>query len=154
MKIGIIVYSHSGNTLSVAQKLEQVLRSAGHAVSIERIEPINEDPHSSAPVGLKSAPDISPYDAIIFASPVQAFSLAPVMKLYLSRISSLVGKKAYCFVTQHLKRPWMGGKQAVRQITKACEAKGAHILSSGMVNWSGSTRDEQIDEIVRRLGAI
>lgn len=42
---------------------------------------------------MKSAPDVSGYDAVIFASPVQAFSLAPVMKLYLSKLPSLAGKK-------------------------------------------------------------
>lgn len=154
MKVGIIVYSHTGNTLSVAQKLEKALEAAGHEASIARIEPVNDNPHAAAPVRLKTAPDISLYDAAIFASPVQAFSLAPVMKLYLSQISGLAGKKSYCFVTQHLKKAWMGGNHAIRQIKKACRAKGSDILSSGIVNWSGSTRDNQIDDIVRRLSTI
>ncbi|TAH73860.1 MAG: flavodoxin [Anaerolineaceae bacterium] len=154
MKIGIIVYSHSGNTLSVAQKIEQALRGSGHTVGIEMVEPVNGDPNSSAPVKLKTAPDISPYDAIIFASPVQAFTLARVMKLYLSELPSLTGKKTYCFVTQHLKKTWMGGKRAIRLISEACKVKGVDIISSGIINWSSSARDQQIDELVKRLGTI
>ncbi len=148
MNVGIIVYSQTGNTLSVAQKLEHALKANGHAASIARVEPID---NSSK---LKSAPDVGTYDAIIFASPVQAFSLAPVMKLYLSQVSSLDGKKVYCFVTQQLKKAWMGGNHAVRQIESACKAKGAGIMASGIVNWSSDTRNQQIDDIIGRLSAI
>ena len=152
MKVGIIVYSQSGNTLSVAEKLEKAIKSAGHTVTLERVEAVSE---GSNPVNrLKSAPDITPYDAIIFASPVQAFSLAQAMKLYLSQISDITGKQAYCFVTQHFKKAWLGGNHAVRQITAACKAKGGEVIWSGVVNWSGSTREKQIDDIVTRLSSI
>lgn len=154
MNVGLIVYSHSGNTLSVAQKLEAALKVAGHAANIERVEPADDDPHASVPVKLQSAPDVRRYDAVVFASPVQAFSLAPAMKSYLSQISGLAGKRVYCFVTQQFPKPWLGGNHAVRQITAACKAKGADILSSGIVNWSSGRRDGQIDDIVRRLSAI
>lgn len=154
MKIGIIVYSHTGNTLSVAQKIEQALRSAGHTVSLEMVEPVNGDPNSTAPIEIKSAPDISPYDTIIFASPVQAFTLARVMKLYLSQLPDLTGKKVYCFVTQHLKKTWMGGKRAVRKISEACKAKGLDIISSDIINWSSSAREQQIDDLVSKFGTI
>lgn len=154
MNVGIIVYSQTGNTLSVAQELGKALKSAGHTVSIARVEPENDDPRSRAPVRIKAAPDGSPYDVVIFASPVHAFSLAPAMKLYLSQVPGLNGKKAYCFVTQHLKKAWLGGNHAVRQITAACKAKGAAVISSGVVNWSAGNREKQIAEIVGRLSAI
>lgn len=147
MNVGIIVYSQTGNTLAVAQKLEEALKAKGHTAGIARVEPIDN-------TKLKSAPDVSPYDAVIFASPVHAFSLAPAMQLYLSQVSGLTGKKACCFVTQRLKKAWLGGNHAVRQIKSACRKKGADIAESGIVNWSGDTRDQQIDDIVGRLSAI
>jgi len=150
MNVGIIVYSKSGNTLSVAQKLEKVIKSAGHTVSIARVEPVSEAAHYP----LKSAPDIIPYDAVIFASPVQAFSLAPVMKLYLSQISDITGKQVTCFVTQHFKKKFLGGNRAIRQITAACKAKGTEVIWSGVVNWSSNIREKQIDDIVTRLSSI
>lgn len=73
MNVGIILYSNTGNTLSVAQKLEQALRANGHAAIIARVEPVHNDPRASGPVKLKSAPDASAYDAIIFASPCRCF---------------------------------------------------------------------------------
>jgi hypothetical protein len=76
------------------------------------------------------------------------------MKLYLSQVSSLAGKKVCCFVTQQLKKAWLGGNHAVRQIKSACKGKGADIMVSGIVNWSGDTRDKQIDDIVSRLSAV
>ena len=38
MKVGIVVYSASGHTLSVATALQAILTSAGHGVTLERIE--------------------------------------------------------------------------------------------------------------------
>ncbi len=154
MKVGIIVYSNTGNTLSVAQKIEEALKSAGHTVSIDRVEPESDKQSPGTPIKLKSAPDVSPYDALIFASPVHAFSLAPVMKQYLSEISGLSGKKVSCFVTQQLKKAWMGGNRAIKQIGSACKAKGAEVTASGIVHWSSSARENLIQEVVKRLSAI
>ena len=154
MNAGIIVYSQTGNTMSVAEKLKQALEANGHAVNIERVEARDGDTGSPAPVKLESAPDIAPYDLVIFASPVHAFSLAPAMKTYLSQISSFTGKKVCCFVTQQLKKAWMGGNRAVRQIKTICMSKGADIIASGVVNWSCNTRGEQIDDIVERFCQI
>lgn len=154
MKVGIIVYSITGNTLSVAERLEKTLAARGHTVEIKRVEAENEQSKPSVPITLKTAPDISPYDTVIFASPVHAFSLAPAMKLYLSQISALNGKKTHCFVTQQLKKAWLGGNHAIRQISSACKAKGGSMISTGIVNWSGDNRERQIEDIVAALSAI
>ena len=37
MKIGIVVYSQTGNTYQVAEKLQETLSDKGHSVNIERI---------------------------------------------------------------------------------------------------------------------
>ncbi|HOP12098.1 MAG TPA: NAD(P)H-dependent oxidoreductase [Oscillospiraceae bacterium] len=152
MNIGVIVYSETGNTLSVAKKLEQALKTAGHAVTLAKIE-ADRDPKTGV-VTFKSKPAIDAYDTVIFASPVQAFSLARPMKLYLDQISALSGKKAACFVTQGLKKDWMGGSHAIRQIKSACKVKGADIALTGIVHWSCADHDVQIDEVVQKLSAI
>ena len=154
MNVGIIVYSQTGNTLSVAQRLEHDIRAKGHEVSLSKVEPVQNTSPSSAPIELKSSPDISLYDVIIFASPVQAFSLSPAMKFYLSQVSSLTGKKVCCFVTQQLKKAWLGGNHAVRQIKSACQIKGADITVSGIVNWSSDMREQQINDVVSRLSSF
>ncbi|MBN1892452.1 MAG: flavodoxin family protein [Clostridiales bacterium] len=144
MNIGIIVYSQTGNTLSVAERVEKVLKEAGHTARVEKIEVEGE----GYAVKVKSAPDVAPYDAVIFASPVHGFSISPPMKAYLSAISDLSGKKVYCFVTQQLKKDWMGGNRSIKQIRAACRKKGADIISSGIVHWSSEEREKQIDNVV------
>ena len=150
MNVGIIVFSQTGNTLAVAEKLEAAIKSQGHTASIERIEGISE----GTCVSLTSTPRVEPYDAIIFASPVQAFTLALVMKQYLSQIPDLSDKTVYCFVTQQLKKAWLGGNRAVRKITDACKVRGVDVKKSGIVHWSSKARENQINDIVNRLSSF
>jgi flavodoxin len=149
MKVGIIVYSQTGNTMSVAEKLEKSIKALGHPVEILKVEVENQN----TPSKLKTAPDVSPFDVLVFASFVQAFTLTPAMKSYLSQISSLTNKKVYCFITQHLKKTWLGGNRALRQIHGVCKKKGGEVLWSGLVNWSGDRKNEQIDAIVAGISS-
>lgn len=144
MNIGIIVYSQTGNTLSVAERVEKVLKEVGHTARVEKIEVEGE----GYAVKLTSAPDVAPYDTVIFATPVHGFSISPPMKIYLSALSDLSGKKVYCFVTQQLKKDWMGGNRAIKQIREACRKKGADIINSGIVHWSDDLREKQIEDVV------
>lgn len=154
MKVGIIVYSQTGNTLSVAEKIAESLSLKGQAVELLNVETESAGPGPGSRTRLRSAPDVAPFDAIIFASPVQGFSLAPAMKAYLSQIGDLSGKKIHCFVTQHFKKAWMGGNRAVSQMSSVCKSKGGSIISTGIVNWSSDKREQQIEEIVAALSAI
>lgn len=151
MKVGIIVHSHTGNTLSVAQKLMEALQTAGHLVTIEQVEAVNEDPSAAGNIQLKTIPDPSPYDTLIFGAPVRAFSLSPVMKAYLAQVASLKGKKVGCFVTEQLPFSWMGGNQAIGQLKKAVVKKEANVFSTGVVNWSNKQRETKITEVIKRL---
>lgn len=151
MNVGIMVYSHTGNTLSVALKLQEALNEKGHTATIERVVPVESKPQAKGKTSLQNAPDVTPYDAVVFASPVYGFALAPAMLLYLSQISSLADKKAACFVTMNFKFKWLGGNHSVRQITAACKEKGADVLKSGIVSWESKSRDEEIAAVVSRL---
>jgi len=151
MNIGIIVHSHTGNTLSVAVKLQERLKEKGIEATIERVVAANEDPSASGNVVLKSIPDTSKYDTLIFAAPVRAFSLSPVMKPYLSQLASLQNKNIGCFVTEHLPFPWMGGNKAIQIMTKLIEAKNGEVLVTGIVHWSSKKRDRMISDIINRL---
>lgn len=154
MKVGIIVHSHSGNTLSVAEKLKDTLAAKGHTVTLERVNAVNEDPSAQGPVELKDIPEAGSYDALIFGAPVRAFSLTPTMKAYLAQITALKGKKVGYFTTQHFPFAWMGGNKAITQMKKACEAKGAVPLGTGVVNWSSKKREEKIADVLNKLSNI
>jgi flavodoxin len=148
MKIGIIVYSNTGNTLGVANRMKEKLLAEGHAVTLERVIAANSNPSPTEQIKLTSIPDVSPYDVVIFGSPVQGLSLAPVMKTYMSQLPPLKGRKAGFFVTQQFPFPWMGGNHAIRQAQQICKGKGADLYAAGDVNWSSKKREDLIRSVI------
>jgi flavodoxin len=56
MKIGIIVYSNTGHTLSVARQLEQALSAAGHKVELEQVLTEGTPKPGATHVPLKTRP--------------------------------------------------------------------------------------------------
>ena len=153
MRIGIIVHSHTGHTLGVAEKLMRKLQTEGHDVSLERVSVVDEDPNKMTNIQLASNPDIQAYEGLIFAAPVRGFSLSPVMKLYLSQLGTLNGKKVYGFVTQSFPFPWMGGNQSIKQLKRACQEKDVEVIETGIINWSNKNRESRIEELIEGICA-
>jgi flavorubredoxin len=153
MNIGMIVYSQTGNTHSVALKLQEKLSAAGHTVTLERIEVAGEV-QPGKPVQFTTLPDAAKYEALVFGSPVQAFSLCQAMVGYLKQVASLQGKQVALLVTQAFPYPWLGGNRAIRQMKGLCESKGATVCGSGIVNWMKKRREQQIVEVVDRLSSL
>lgn len=154
MIIGIILHSHTGNTLAVGEKIREYLGKEGHTAEIARVTADKEGQAASGKITILSAPDAGQYDIVLFGAPVQAFSLSPVMKTYMADLPSLEGKKVSCFVTQQLPKPWMGGNRAIRQLTRLCKDKGASIMESGIVHWSLKSREKQMEDVAARLGRL
>jgi NAD(P)H dehydrogenase (quinone) len=153
MKIGIIVYSQTGNTFSVAQKLKDKLAAAGHSVNIERLTPVGDVQKDTKNIRFEKLPDLTGYDALVFAGPVQAFSLAPVMKMYMNQLPSLNNKKAVVFITKGLALAFTGGNQAIKTLTKSVESKGGTVVGTGMVFWGSKDRENQINDVVSKLSS-
>lgn len=155
MKIGIIVYSHTGNTFSVAQRLQEKLTGAGHTVEIEKVTVVNDNEMDAGKIQLKNIPDISAYDALIFGSPVRGFSLSAAMTAYLSQIANMQDKNILGYVTQFFPFPIMGGNRAIEQMKKICESKSVKISKTGIVNWSNLRREKMISDIVEKaMGSL
>jgi flavodoxin len=147
MKIGIIVYSSTGNTYGIASRLYEKLKKEKCDISIERVEAKVDTKSPQKAIEFTKSPSVEPYDIIVFGSHVEAFSLCAVTKKYLEDISTLKGKKVICLVTEGLPYPWMGGNHAIRQMEKLCTGKGATILGTGIINWPKKNRDEKIEEL-------
>jgi hypothetical protein len=152
MNIGIIVYSQSGNTLQVANKVKERLIGNGHSVALEQVTVAGGRTPKTKEFELEAKPIVEAYDAIVFASSVEAFSLCAVMSRYLKQIGSLEGKQVGCLVTQQFPYPWMGGNRAIKQMKVLCQAKGSTVQASGIVNWAKSRRDATMAGTVDRLG--
>lgn len=153
MKIGIIVYSQTGNTFSVAQKLKEKLATAGHTVNLERLTPVGDVQKDPKNARFEKLPDLSGYDALVFGAPVQAFSLAAVMAAYMKQLPSLQGKKIACFVTKGLPFAFTGGSSAISQLTKSSESKGGNVVGTGIVYWGKKGRESQINDVVANLSS-
>lgn len=151
MKIGIIVYSKTGNTLSVAKLIKERIMLDRHMVAIETIE-VSGNPDKGE-FKIEKSPKIETYDYIILGSPVQAFSLNPVMIEYLNKIGSFNSKKVICYVTQYFPYPWMGGNRSISQMVKQCEDKNAVIVKTGIINWSSRKRTQAINNLVEEIGS-
>jgi len=153
MKIGIIVYSQTGNTYEVAQKIQELLTKKGNSVKIERIDVKNEKERDINKIQIINGPDISKYDALIFGSPVHAFSLSSVMTTFMSQINSLEGKKVSCFVTKGLPLKGTGGNQAISKMKGICESKGGEFCRSEIVICN-KDKEKQIAKVSEELGRL
>ena len=154
MKIGIIIYSHTGKTLSVAHKMQERLTAAGHSVEIEKITVVNDNEMDASKTQFKNIPDASKYDALIFGSPVRGFSLSAAMTAYLSQTAMLKGKNIFGYVTQFFPFPSMGGNRAIKQMKNLCEAKGVKSCKTGIVNYSNLRREKMIRDVVEKAGGL
>ena len=135
MKIGIIVHSQTGHTLSVAHKLREQFLNAGHTVSIERVAASNDTETNVDSVALTCAPKLDEFDMLIFGAPVCGYMLSPVMQAYLRQLPSLKGKVVLGFVTQFFPKPTMGGNQAMERLSAICCSKGVEVTKTGIINW-------------------
>ncbi|HPF86454.1 MAG TPA: flavodoxin [Candidatus Limiplasma sp.] len=146
MNIGIIVYSQTGNTLAVAQRIKDTCIAAGHTADVQQITV--ENPHDSGHMSLVNAPSAEGYDALILGAPVQAFSLCRAMTLYLRQLPKLKGVPAGYYITHGLPKLWMGGSRAYKSLRSLCLKKGAAPVQLGDVYWKSDQRDELIAGVV------
>lgn len=151
MNIGIVLYSQTGHTLEVAEKVKERLIGEGHSVNLEQITVVGGRTPQTREFELGTQPEVGSYDAIVFGSAVEAFSLSQVLSRYLNNLESLQGKKVACLVTQQFPFPWMGGNRAIGQMKKICQSKGASICATGVVNWAKARRDKTMAEAVAQL---
>lgn len=153
MKIGIIVHSYTGNTYEVAKKLEEKFKESGKDAEIQRVRMVGGDKPRGKDIEIENPPDVEKYDALIFGSPVQAFSLSKAMTTYLEQIPTLRDKKIALFVTKNLPFNWTGGNQAINKMKKICQSKGGTIVGTGIIVWN-KQRDKKIAELVRKFSVL
>ena len=114
MKIAVVIYSYTGNSFSIGQKIVRFLLNQNHEAQLIRVN-VTDDQPSKTDVQLGNIESVAPFDKVIFGSPVRAFSLAPAMVKYLKQVESLSGKTVSCFVTKQLPFSWTGGTSADRK---------------------------------------
>jgi flavodoxin I len=150
MNIGLIVYSHTGHTLSVAMKLKDILSTNGHVVTLEQLQTVVPLLMSATTAELKTIPGIDRFDALVLGTPVRGGTPSPPMMCFLNHISSFEGKKVALLVTGFFPAKW-GRNQTISQLETICEAKGAIICCTGSVGWWSMGRNHHIAQVIDRL---
>ena len=142
MRKGIIVYSKTGNTLGVAQRLAEKINSEVMEVKVE-----NDDPNILVPV-LTQTPDVCTYSHLVFAAPVHGFNLSKAMHTYLNQLPDLTGKTVDLFITHFFPFAWMGGNRALRQMKMIVEGKHAIVNQMTSINWKSKKRESDIYQMI------
>lgn len=147
MKIGIIVYSYTNNTLTIANQLNKSLIEGGYDSEVQTIRAVNEDPNNTKIV-LTQSPILNHYDKVVFATCVRGFDCAPIFKEYLSNIDSLDGIMCAGFVSQYF--PWdaLGGTQALKRMKNLVESKKGLFHTLKSIHVKSKQKDRQIEELI------
>jgi NAD(P)H dehydrogenase (quinone) len=152
MKIGIIVHSQTGNTYTVAEKLQERLMKVGHSVNIEKVTQKSNKPADIKNVQLVEKPEVDKYDVLIFGAPVWGFSLSSVMAAYLTQISTLQKKKVVCFVTKSLPFSWTGGNRSINQMMKIVKSKDANVCGTKIIIRKSIKNSDKLKDIIEGIG--
>lgn len=151
MEIGLVVHSHTGNTLSVSKIVKEEIEKLGHSVVLEQLQPIDEEGTLKGKFELSSLPDLSSYDLVLIGAPVWGFAPSGVIKEYLLKSNSLMGKKIFVFVTQSLPFPCLGGNGSIKKLDEICTGKGGHVIGTGIVNYTKKKKESKILELLEKL---
>lgn len=132
MKIAIIYHSLSGQTKKLAELLKAKLTQEQHIVSITELA--TDKPVKGGTIREKinftvtNLPDLSEFDAICIGGPVWAFGPSTVVYKAILQLPDLKGKMAMPFTTMGFPLTDMGGKGAIKHMSKALSDKGAKVL--------------------------
>jgi len=151
MKVGIIVFSQTGNTFQVAEELKERISGSGHTVKLERRAIEGEASPGNKNCKFTNKPDVSPYDVIVFGAPVQAFHLCEVMKTYLVDIKDMKGKRVHLFTTKAISNKWTGGNGTINKMKKLSEGKGAKVGETGIIFWKEKHREKMTKDVIDRI---
>ena len=151
MKIGIIIYSQSGATANVAKKLDAALTAGGHEVDTTLLRTTGKVKPRDTSVEIKNAPSVEPFDAIVVAGPVWAFTISPVILKYVKGLGKLTGKKALCFVTKGLPFAWTGGTTALKTLENELSLSGATICPGELIHTGKARSTTALEPYIARM---
>lgn len=153
MKIGMIVYSYTGQTLALAEALQEKLTAAGHEVQLKQLEtPAGFKPGQSSTT-LSSIPSLGTYDDLVLAAPTWGGLPASPMAAFLEKLPDLQGKRLVYLATGFFP-PKLGCLQAIEKMKTACEAKHAQSLGSGSISRLCFGRKKKTEQMVKELAGL
>lgn len=149
MKIGFLVHSQSGNTLSIVNRLCDVFKMAGHEVYITHIKSSDVNRSMQFPQELVIIQDNLPnqVDVLFIAGWVQAFSLCRGLQYYLNQFN-IKSNEINLFLTHHFPFEWMGGTHALKQLKSITSKFNSQVVDTKIFNWSRKNNQDKIQQWV------
>ncbi|MBD3322077.1 MAG: flavodoxin [Chitinivibrionales bacterium] len=151
MNIGIIVYSQTGHTVAVARAVADILRKKGHDVDIQLLRTKGAVKPRNSGFTIVNPPELDEFDALIFGTPVWAFTAAPVVIKFLKSIETLKGKKTLPFAVKGLPFNWTGGNQAINRMTEMLVLNGADVCEGEIVHYGIKPNEEKMQALASRI---
>ncbi|TVQ23602.1 MAG: hypothetical protein EA383_13710 [Spirochaetaceae bacterium] len=145
MNIGIAVYSETGNTREVAERIRRELENAGHEAELLEITT------AAGRRELAEIPSVEPYDTLCIGGPVHHLTVAKPVKLFLEAIPSLQNKKVAFFVTQGQPLSALGGSQAMAFLKRAIHEHSGSPIRAGIVHVSRKSKESEIRRVVEAV---
>lgn len=144
MRIALVVYSETGHTYQVAEQLFQSMRKK-HPIALLRITT-----SSTQPSELLRFTNLTAYDHIIFAFPVQGFTLPDALNEYFHCLSIAASTKVILFTTQFFPWKFLGGNQTHRNFWRRIEPLGAVPMTAERltIHRSSKEKHEQIAHVI------
>ncbi|MFH1519849.1 MAG: NAD(P)H-dependent oxidoreductase [Candidatus Omnitrophota bacterium] len=149
MKGAVVFYSFTGNTRRACLFLKEAIGALGNSLDLIDLKLEKETvlflkqcldaAFRKKPQLLEVNYDLGEYDFVIFASPVWAFTYAPALRSYLSKVSGLDNKTAACFLTFG---SGTGSKKALSELENVLSQKKARAVFSR--NLSGSKTGDNV----------
>ena len=133
MNIGIIIHSQTGSTLNFGNLSASKLRESGHTVEVIELKTDGPVKPRAAQVVITNMPDCQQFDALLVGGPVWAFAASPVILACIKTLQGISGKKVLPFVTMGSPFPFMGGTQAIAQMSSALTSAGATVLPGTII---------------------
>lgn len=88
------------------------------------------------------------YDCIIFASPVWAFTIAPALRSYLTKLKNLQDKKSACLLTYG---SGAGSAKALRELEGMVRGKNTYPVFSKNLSGSRTNETDYLEQQLKPL---
>jgi NAD(P)H dehydrogenase (quinone) len=137
------------HTYEVVSKLNEMFGELGHNSTIERLILKDENEYNIDKIELNGISDLSSYDLIIFAAPVNGFRLAVCMKKYMMSAPP-IKVPVVCFVTKALPFKWTGGNSAINTMKSHINSSGGYVLKSDVIVWN-KKHNARIEQFIQDI---
>ncbi|HQF67954.1 MAG TPA: NAD(P)H-dependent oxidoreductase [Candidatus Cloacimonadota bacterium] len=156
MNVLIVIHSHTGKTLGLAECAKDLLATQGHNVELvrlETVEPVDtRNPTKKKIITLANLPDINSADLLLLGGPVWAFRPSPViMKAIEDLGGKLAGKKVIAFVTHAFPWAWLTGTSSMNAMRRAVGTLGAKVLPGFVLSGTNTVNADRFNKAAEQM---